>query len=97
MYPEFKKLQTVHWQSRPGAPVYTGTIVEVVQAGKNPQSNLKERGMYRNEISYVVRVMRAKTERLYWPRTRWLVANIEDAKKVKRYVQWIAPEARKRK
>lgn len=91
---DFRKLQTVYWQSRPGAPVHCGTIVEVVPAGQNPKSPLKEKGMYRDEISYVVRVMRAKTERLYWPRTRWLVADEQDAKKVKRYKPWIAPSVR---
>lgn len=93
---QFRNLQTVYWQSRPGAPVHCGTIVEIVRAGVMPEL-MNGEGMARNEVSYVVRVQRAKTARFYWPRTRWLALDELEARTIERYKPWIAPGGRKRK
>lgn len=82
---KFNKLQTVFWQSRPGAPIHMGTIVEVVSTDARPRSELSELGLPRNEVSYVVSVTREKSIKLYWPRTRWLALTAEAAKALPRY------------
>lgn len=94
---EFKKLQTVYWQSRPGCKVHVGVIVEIVPAWGYPQSKIKDGGVSpRPEVSYVVRVCNPQSERFYWPRKQWLALSEEAARNVKRYRPWVDPSLRKK-
>ena len=72
----FKLNDIVHWTSQAGgiAKKKTGKIIEVVPAGKEPMTVLRDPGGTRNHVSYVVHVEGAprSSEANYWPRVSGL-------------------------
>lgn len=71
----FKVGDAVEWTSQAGGFARTkrGEVIEVVPPGRDPTTKIRDRGMYRDHESYVVRAValgRRSGDRraTYWPR-----------------------------
>ena len=73
---KLKLNDTVRWTSQAGGVTKekTGRIIEVVPAGKEPMTVLKDPGGTRNHVSYIVHAEGARraSEANYWPRVSGL-------------------------